>query len=146
MGEKKINKIWKSWLPLPSLEVQNMLRLRMEDCNWEDFSSSGHTKNVQLVPRSSFRFGDIVQMIDPMMNPFNITSEDEDNEFDYEPLARSDEEMKQEKMFNKLDFAMYNIIDDPEERNDLKHQFPDIYQQLRKRTLEHLGNIVPEDF
>ena len=39
--------------------------------------------------RSSFRFGDIVQMIDPLMNPFNITSADEDNEFDYEPvLAR----------------------------------------------------------
>jgi len=145
--EKKINKIWKDWLPLPSAEVQNMLRLRMEDCNWEDFSGSGHTKDLELVPRSSFRFGDIVQMIDPLMNPFNITSEDEANEFEYETvLARSDDERKLEKMFNKLDFAMYNVIVDPEERNDLKHDLPVIYQQLRKRTLEHLSNIVPEDF
>ena len=53
--DKKINKIWKSWLPLPSVEVQNMLRLRMEDCNWEDFSSSGHTKDLELIPRSKIQ-------------------------------------------------------------------------------------------
>ena len=59
---------------------------------------------------------------------------------------RTDDDLKLEKLFNKLDFAMYNVIDDPEERNDLKHDLPAIYQQLRKRTLEHLKNIVPEDF
>ena len=143
--EKKLNKIWKDWLPHPSEEIQNMLRLRMDDCNWEDFSDSGHTEDLHLIPRSSFSFGDMVQIIDPMLNPFNISADDEENEFDDLDRSLSSDD-KLEKMFNKVDFAMYNVIEDPEERNDLKQELPEIFQELKRKTLEHLKNIVPEDF
>merc|ERR1712152_55416 len=50
--EKKLTKIWKDWLPLPSLEMQSLQRHRMADCNWEDFSDSGHSNTTHLIPRS----------------------------------------------------------------------------------------------
>ena len=148
--ENKIHKLWKDWLPSPSLEVQNMLRLRMDDCNWEDFSDSGHqVDDLHLIPREAFRFGDMVQIINPMMNPFNISADDEDREFaDEIVLSRADLENHQilEKRFNKLDFGMYNIIDDPYEKKDLKHDLPDIFNDLKRKTLEHLKNVVPADW
>ena len=144
--EKKITKIWKDWLPTPSEEIQNMLRLRMDDCNWEDFSEAGHSENLHLIPRSSFQFGDIVQIKDPMLNAFNISSADEESEFDdYDDMSELTDE-KLEKKFKKLDIAMYNVIEDPEERNDLRDKYPDIFEDLQRRVLKHLRNVVPEDF
>merc|ERR1712242_43756 len=144
--EKKITKLWRDWLPAPSIEIQNMLRLRMDDCNWKDFSDSGHSEDLQLIPRAAFQFGDIAQIIDPMLNPFNISAEDEDSEFDIDDRADLSEDEKLEKKFSQLDIAMYNILEDPEERNDLKYDLPDIFEDLKRRTLIHLKNVVPEDF
>ena len=154
--EKKIEKIWRDWLPKPTLEVQNMLRLRMDDCNWKDFSESGHSEDLQLIPRSAFQVGDIVQIIDPMLNPFNISSEDEDSEYeedyvsdDFEsrrnPTVRKADRVM-ERRFDSLDIAMYNVMEDPEERVDLRFDLPDIFDDLKKRALKHLHNVVPEDF
>merc|ERR1712029_166050 len=144
--EKKITKIWKDWLPTPSEEIQNMLRLRMDDCNWEDFSEAGHSENLHLIPRSSFQFGDTVQIKDPMLNAFNISSADEESEFDdYDDMSELTDE-KLEKKFKKLDIAMYNVLEDPEERNDLREKYPDIFEDLQRRVLQHLRNVVPEDF
>ena len=53
--DKKLTKLWKDWLPEPSSDVQNLLRLRMDDCNWEDFSEHGHTSNLTLIPRSALQ-------------------------------------------------------------------------------------------
>ena len=143
---KKFNKIWADWLPRPGADVQDLLRLRMENCNWEDFA--GHSDDLQLIPRSAFQFGDVVQMIEPLSNPFNISAADEDSEFDYE-LTESrelDEDEKLERKFENLDIAMYNVIEDPQERNDLSHQLPEIFQELKRNVLRHLVNVVPADF
>ena len=48
--ERKIEKIWRDWLPRPSMEVQNMLRLRMDQCNWKDFSESGQPRICSSFP------------------------------------------------------------------------------------------------
>ena len=87
--------MWQNWLPEPGPEIQNTLRLRMKDCDWAAFTDQGHSEELQLIPRSALQFGDIVQIIDPVLNPFNISSEDEDNEFEEEMAARSalDEEL-----------------------------------------------------
>merc|ERR1712037_778761 len=81
--EKKLTKIWKDWLPLPSLEMQSLLRHRMADCNWEDFSDSGHSNTTHLIPRSDLLRGNIVEILSPMLlNPFDISAEDEASEFE----------------------------------------------------------------
>lgn len=156
--ERKIEKIWRDWLPRPSMEIQNMLRLRMDQCNWKDFTESGHSEDLQLIPRSAFQVGDIVQIMDPMLNPFNISSEDEAREFeddDYDfvsltkerkdPATRKAERLM-ERRFDNLDIAMYNVVDDPEERVDLRFDLPEIFDDLKRRALKHLENVVPEDF
>ena len=156
--ERKIEKIFRDWLPRPSMQVQNMLRLRMEQCNWQDFGETGHSEDLQLIPRSAFQVGDIVQIMDPMLNPFNISSEDEAREFeeeDYDFLVsekgRKDagtrkNERLLERRFDNLDIAMYNVVDDPEERIDLRFEMPEIFEDLKRRAMKHLEDVVPEDF
>ena len=135
-----------------------MLRLRMDQCNWKDFTESGHSEDLQLIPRSAFQVGDIVQIMDPMLNPFNISSEDEAREFeddDYDfvsltkerkdPATRKAERLM-ERRFDNLDIAMYNVVDDPVERVDLRFDLPEIFDDLKRRALKHLENVVPEDF
>merc|ERR1712128_162170 len=104
--EKKLTKIWKSWIPLPSSEVQDMMRLRMDDCNWEEFTESGHSQSLNLIPRSDLQVGDMVQLINPMLNPYNISAEDSNIE----------------KLFDKIDIAMYNVVEDPSEKKDLRFE------------------------
>ena len=145
--DKKLSKLWRDWLPQPGASVRDMLRLRMEDCNWEDFT--GHSEDLQLIPRSTFQFGDMVQMIQPRQNPFNISAADEDSEFDDDGSAESrglEKGEKLERKFENLDIAMYNVVEDPEERVDLRHQFPEIFEELKRNVLRHLEDIVPEDF
>ena len=149
--EKKFQKIWKDWLPLPGSDIQDQLRLRMDDCNWEEFSEQGHSEELQLIPRSAFQYGEMVQIIDPLplplLNPFNISAADEDSEFDYEVTSRAmEEDPRLETKFSKLDIAMYNVIQDPEETTDLRQQFPEIFEELKRNVLKHIRNIVPEDF
>merc|ERR1712242_496759 len=108
--EKKITKLWRDWLPAPSIEIQNMLRLRMDDCNWKDFSDSGHSEDLQLIPRAAFQFGDIAQIIDPMLNPFNISSEDEDSEYE-EDYVSDDFESRRNPAVRKADRVMERRFD-----------------------------------
>lgn len=147
-AEKILTKMWRDWLPVPGLEIQNILRLRMDDCNWSDFTDHGHSQDLQLIPRSAFKFGDMVQIIDSVLNPFNISAADEDSEFEDELAARKsiNEEEKLENHFANLDIAMYNVIEDPEETTDLRDQFPEIFEELKENVLVHIKNIVPEDF
>jgi len=143
--DKKITKVWENWLPQPSSESQKILRLRMDDCNWEDFSDSGHSESTNLIPRNALQVGDMVELIEPMLNPFNISSEDEDSEFDLNlPYEQSDVNI--EKRFDKLDIAMYNVIEDPNEKIDLRFDLPHIFSKLRARAIYHLKHVVPEDF
>merc|ERR1712106_905966 len=144
--EKKLTKIWKSWIPLPSSEVQDMMRLRMDDCNWEEFTESGHSQSLNLIPRSDLQVGDMVQLINPMLNPYNISAEDEDSEFDQSAAEVEVEDSNIEKLFDKIDIAMYNVVEDPSEKKDLRFELPEIFAQLRSRAIYHLKNVVPEDF
>ena len=50
-----------------------------------------------------------------------------------------------EHQFAKLDIAMYNVIEDPEETTDLREEFPEIFEELKEKALVHVKNIVPED-
>ena len=127
-------------VPQPGAKVKEVLRLRMEDCNWEDVS--GHSEDIQLIPTTTFQFGDMVQMIQPLQNPFNISAADEDSEFDDES---AEEEEKLERTFENVDIAMYNVIEDPQERVDLRHQLPEIFSELARNVLRHLNNVVPAD-
>ena len=86
--EKKLNKLWKDWIPLPNSEAQDNMRLRLDNCNWEEFVESGHSASLNLIPRSDLQFGDIVQLINPMLNPYNISAENEDSEFDWNDRSR----------------------------------------------------------
>ena len=148
--EKKLTKIWKDWLPLPSLEMQDMMRLRMDDCNWEEFEDSGHSQSLNLIPRSDLQVGGMVQLINPILNPYNISAEDEDSEFDLSPVHEDDEDKGRkisiEELFDKVDIAMYNVVEDPSEKKDLRFELPEIFSQLRSRAIYHLRNVVPEDF
>ena len=83
----------------------------------------------------------------PLLNPFNISAADEDSEFDYEVTSRAiDEDQRLDTKFSKLDIAMYNVLQDPEETTDLRQQFPEIFEELKRNVLKHIRNIVPEDF
>ena len=87
----------------------------------------------------------MVELIDPMLNPFNITAEDEDSEFD----GRAGEAVTTEdfeKQFDALDVALYNVVEDPEERRDLRAELPAVFAELRARALHHLVHVAPEDF
>lgn len=156
--EKKIVKIWKDWVPKPKPEVENLIRIRMQDCNWVDFEDTGHSDNFTLIPRSNFgEIGeiytagaeDIVSIVGSAPNPFNITAEDEDTEFQEEQEDQQSGSQSLESLelqFDSVDAALYNLRDDPQERVDLKLLKPQIYNQLRSRVLYHLSNISPEDF
>ena len=89
-----------------------------------------------------------MQITDPVLNPFNISATDEDNEFEDDILARIDldEDQKLERKFGKLDIAMYNVMEDPEETNDLQEEFPELLEELKERVLEHMKSVVPADF
>jgi len=141
--ENKLTKIWKDWLPEPSVHIQNIIRGRISDCNWSRFFDAGHSDNFTLAPRNG---GDIVTIMGSAPNPFNITAEDEDTEFEPDLYQARGFSGSLEQQFDDADSALYNIKEDPEERNDLKQQHPDIFVELRSRVLFHLENIVPEDF
>ena len=51
-----------------------------------------------------------------------------------------------EKLFDKLDIAMYNILEDPSEKHDIKFALPEVFANLRLRAIQHLKNVVPADF
>jgi len=127
-----------------------MMRLRMDDCNWEEFEDSGHSQSLNLIPRSDLQVGGMVQLINPILNPYNISAEDEDSEFDFNPVLANDEDkgrkMNIEDLFDKVDIAMYNVVEDPSEKKDLRFELPEIFSQLRSRAIYHLKNVVPEDF
>ena len=145
--EKKLTKLWKDWLPLPSPEVQDMMRLRMDDCNWEEFEDSGHSQSLNLIPRSDLQAGGMVQLINPILNPYNISAEDEDSEFDLNTVeTQVEDELNIEELFDQVDIALYNVIDDPSEKNDLRFELPKIFTQLRARAIYHLKQVVPADF
>ena len=145
--EKKLTKIWKDWLPLPSLEMQSLLRHRMADCNWEDFSDSGHSNTTHLIPRSDLMRGNIVEILSPMLlNPFHISAEDEASEFEEGDEREERMEARIERKFDLLDIAMYDVEADPEERNDLRDELPSIFADLRERAIHHLANVVEADF
>ena len=133
--EKYFPEIWKDWLPLPGPDVQGQLRLRMEDCDSADFSQhqARHSENLQ--------YGEIREPL-LLINPFNITVAKEDGEFDFDETSRT----IMEEELGELDIAMYNVIEDPEETTDLRHQFPEIFEKLKRNVLKHLRSIVPEDF
>ena len=144
--EKKLTKIWKDWLPLPSLEMQSLLRHRMADCNWEDFSDSGHSNTTHLIPRSDLLHGNIVEILSPMLlNPFDISAEDEASEFE-EDEREERMEARIERKFDSLDIAMYDVEADPEERTDIRDELPSVFADLRERAIRHLGNVVEADF
>ena len=144
--EKKLTKIWKDWLPMPSLEMQSLLRHRMADCNWEDFADSGHSNTTHLIPRSDLLHGNIVEILAPMLlNPFDISAEDEASEFEEDEREERMEE-RIERKFDSLDIAMYDVEADPEERNDLREELPSVFADLRERAIRHLANVVEADF
>jgi hypothetical protein len=144
-NEKKLTKIWKDWLPMPSPEVKNLLRSRMDDCNWEDFSDSGHSNITNLMPRSELLHGDIVELWAPVLNPYHISADDEAREFEEDqPEEGMDDNL--EKKFDRLDVALYDLEADPEERTDLRYELPEVFTDLRRRALLHLAKVVPEDF
>merc|ERR1719400_1463633 len=144
--EKKLTKIWKDWLPMPSLEMQSLLRHRMADCNWEDFADSGHSNTTHLIPRSDLLHGNIVEILAPMLlNPFDISAEDEASEFEEEEREER-MEARIERKFDSLDIAMYDVEADPEERNDLRAELPSVFSDLRDRAIRHLANVVEADF
>ena len=150
--EKKLNKLWKDWILLPNSETQDIMRLRLDDCNWEEFVESGHSSSLNLIPRSDLLFGDMVEMINPMLNPYNISAEDEDSEFDRNERSWKKKKSKNKKnltieeQFDVLDIAMYNVVEDPSEKKDMKFDLPEIFAKLRSRAIFHLKNVVPADF
>ena len=85
---------------MPNSEVQDIMRLIMDDCNWEEFVNSGHTNSLNLIPW----------------------------------------------WHDVIDIAMYNILEDPSEKKDLRFELPEIFAKLRFRAIFHLNNVVPEDF
>merc|ERR1719474_131489 len=149
--EVKITKIWKNWIPQPDLETQALIRWQMSNCSVEDFTRIGHYSGNSLKPRLSQPTATdadqyLHQLSLPLPNPFNIRSEDEDAEFEDWEQLESLNKMSFDEQFDLVDSALYNVRDDPEERFDLKAEYPDIFQKLRSRVVFHLGNIVPEDF
>jgi len=145
--EQKLTKMWKDWLPMPSPSVQTLLRARMDDCNWEDFSDSGHSNLTNLMPRSDLQHGNIVELWAPILNPYHISAEDEATEFEGDQaLTLEGRDMSLERVFDSLDIALYDLEADPEERNNLSDQLPEVFSDLRRRALMHLANVVEADF
>ena len=145
--EQKLTKMWKDWLPMPSPSVQTLLRARMDDCNWEDFSDSGHSNLTNLMPRSDLQHGNIVELWAPILNPYHILAEDEATEFEGDQaLTLEGRDMSLERVFDSLDIALYDLEADPEERNNLSDQLPEVFSDLRRRALMHLANVVEADF
>ena len=131
---------------MPSLEMQSLLRHRMADCNWEDFADSGHSNTTHLIPRSDLLHGNIVEILAPMLlNPFDISAEDEASEFEEDEREERMEE-RIERKFDSLDIAMYDVEADPEERNNLREELPSVFADLRERAIRHLANVVEADF
>ena len=118
----------------------------MRDWAWIYLQQGGHSEDLQLLPRSAFQDGEIVQLGDPspLLNPFNISAADEDGESDSEETSRAT--TREEEKLEKVDIAMFNVIQDPAETTDLRHQFPEIFEELKRNVLKHFRTIVPEDF
>jgi len=94
---------------------------------------------------------------------FNITSKDENNEFDDETIAdwiaddNYDEESNVdlndtptqrlfERRWPKLKKHLFNVVEDPEERNDLFDSHPEVVEKLRLRVRELLASFVERDY
>ena len=41
---------------------------------------------------------------------------------------------------------MYNILEDPYEKNDIKSEYPKMFSRLKSRAFYHLKRTVPADF
>ena len=50
-----------------------------------------------------------------------------------------------DKSWNGLNKYLFNVEEDPEERNDLFHSEPEIVEQFRRRVREHLGSFTERD-
>ena len=77
-----------------------------------------------------------------------ISAEDEDSEFHDEKEIDIGRRRKIdiEELFDRVDIAMYNVVDDPSEKKDLRFIHPEIFSQLKSRAIYHLKHVVPEDF
>ena len=77
----------------------------------------------------------------------NLEEEEEEEDGDMEKLLS---ENKYQEIFDKkwpsFQKHLFNIDDDPEERNDLQKKHPEIMEKLRGRVRELYGSFVPSDF
>ena len=51
-----------------------------------------------------------------------------------------------DKRWPKLKKHVFNIIEDPEERRDLKEEHPEILEKLRTKAREFYGSFIPRDY
>ena len=94
---------------------------------------------------------------------FGITDKDEDDDelYDEEPDRKLLEEIRRNRnkssdlneyqiMFNRrwpnLKKHLFNIVEDPEERNDLQEALPDVMEKMRLKALELYGSFVERDY
>ena len=79
---------------------------------------------------------------DPMENDELIIDEDD--------LFDGDDSNEYQKVFDvrwpDLKKHLYNVVEDPEEKNDLKRTHRDIMEQLRQRVREYYGSFVERDY
>jgi len=154
ISDEKIAKIWKNWLPQPSLFTQTLIRWQLSNCSFEDFTRIGHYKDNSLKQRPFSLFGkaeDMVSVSEPLaslINPFYFTTEDEDAEFEEEEhqISRFYDDTSFTDQFDNVESALFNVRDDPEERVDLKLQHVEIFRQLRSRVKFHMSTMQPADF
>merc|ERR1711972_1047798 len=82
-----------------------------------------------------------------------ISAADEDSEFEINNRTSrknkknpNKKHLSIEEQFDMIDIAMYNVVEDPSEKKDLKFDLPKIFAKLRVRAIFHLKNVVPVDF
>ena len=91
---------------------------------------------------------------------FNITQEEEDNEFDDKEIFGEEENeitddhslpgTREQRIFDRkwgmLKKHLFNVEEDPEERKDLVESHPEVLEKLRRRAREYLGSFVKRDY
>merc|ERR1712110_865929 len=93
---------------------------------------------------------------------FGVTEKDEDDDDgNYEELdkqmleeirrSRTNSDLNEyQVLFNRrwpiLKKHLFNIADDPEERNDLQEELPDVLEEMRLKALERYGSFVERDY
>ena len=94
---------------------------------------------------------------------FGITSKDEDDdegneeELDRKMLVNIRREQKESSDLNEYQLMfirrwpnlkkhLFKITDDPEERNDLQEELPDVMEEMRLKVLELYGSFVERDY